>query len=41
MEADATECYYYPCVTDNLQLCMNHAVEAHGELLKVNAALCS
>ena len=31
METAATECYYYPRVTDNLQTCMNHAVEAHGE----------
>ena len=34
MKADATECYYYPWVTDNLQSCMNHAVESHGENIK-------
>ena len=40
VETDATECYYCLWVTDNLQTCMNHAVEAHGEILKVKASLC-
>ena len=36
MEIEETACYYCPWATDDLQTCINHVVEAHGErLLKV------
>ena len=34
METDALECYYCPQVTDNLQTCITHAVEAYGGNIK-------
>ena len=36
METEAIECYYCACATDDLQICINHVVKAHGDkLLKV------
>ena len=40
MEIEETACYYCPWATDDLQTCINHVVEAHGErLLKVKTAV--
>ena len=39
MESETTECYYCPWATDDLQTCINHMVELHGDKsLKIKAA---
>ena len=39
MESETTQYYYCPWATDDLQTCINHVVELHGEkLLKIKAA---
>ena len=40
MGIEETACYYCPWAIDDLQICINHVVEAHGEwLLKVKTAV--
>ena len=38
MESETTKCYYCPWATDDLQTCINHMVELHGDKVLKNKA---